>query len=181
MEQLKRKLIEDFKKTVPKDEEKLISEYEKYIEAMIEDIKKSSDQEEMEASIEVAKIMAGRLINADIDTKKRRLFRDENLSKLEATSMDAYRMAEQIVEGKKQIRKISKDEVDEKIKQMEELAKKVQPYNVEQARILLSEGIMDLRYITGEEKEIVSLRLGHVFQRLRREEARRREQGGEEK
>ena len=51
---------------------------------------------------------------------------------------------------------------EEKIQQLKDLLKKVDPNNQEQAKRYVSEGVLDLKFIDNPSTEVVSLRIGHI-------------------
>ena len=75
---------------------------------------------------------------------------------------------EQIRKEKEAQRKLNNEDIkiefedSEKIKEMQNLLKDVKEYNIQKAKKLISEAILDLNYINEKSTDICSLRLGYI-------------------
>lgn len=156
------RLTNDFEKSVldnEKEKEQLVQSFRKYLELAVDTIKTSNskfiskDSETIKRSL--TKI-AREFCDMDITSMKQRLLEDENLKEIQTISEEVFELAKRKKLGKN----IESDfDYPSKIKQLSELLKKVAPYNVGQARKLVSEAVLDLKYVCENEERVSSLRL----------------------
>lgn len=166
MERLIEELTENFKNSIPIEEEMLCQAFNKYLLMAVENLKNSDSKfisKDDESISKVLKSIAERLTKGSLNYKKKELLRDENFEMLSIFSMSANQMAEEILKGKKVEVKF---DIDKRIEEMTRLSKLVEEYNKEEATFLLSEGILDLKYVKDPQTDIISLRLGRVARLL---------------
>lgn len=159
MERLIEELTENFKNSIPVEEERLCQAFNKYLLRAIENLKNSDSKfisKDDESISKVLKSIAERLTKGSLDYKKKELLRDKNFEMLSTFSMSANQMAEEILKGKKIEVKF---DIDKRIEEMTRLSRLVEEYNKEEAALLLSEGILDLKYVKDPQTDIISLRL----------------------
>lgn len=152
-------LAKEFRNSIPDEVlgKKLAA---KYITILNEIVKKFKEKNYEDSEIENSlKTISKEWINLELEEKQRRLMIDKNFGKIMEISYQVYNMAISVLTNKE----IKRDfEIAEKIEELENLLKNVEPYNKEEAKTLVSEGILDLKFIENPNTHIVSLRLGHI-------------------
>lgn len=169
MIELMEELAKEFKQSIPENiqREKLTGEYEKMLKQVVESFKNINCQD---SEIEKTLIKIGKeWIDLDIEEKQRRLLRDENFQDIVRDSTRIYNIAISILE--KEEVNIEFD-ISEKEKQLEEKLKNVKTFNKLEAEKLVSEAILDLKFIENPNTNIVSLRLGHIKYNIKEGEER---------
>lgn len=159
MENLIKKLTQDFRDSITDDElkESLTTEFKK----MLEKIQKKfegNNYNHSEIEIKLKKITE-EWCNLELEEKQSRLFKDENFGEILQISEQAYQDAIRTLQGFETNMTFNVEEKEQRIK---ELLKKVKPYNEKAAKRYVSEGLLDLNFIKNPNTEIVSLRLGHI-------------------
>lgn len=159
MEELIEELTKEFKDSISYEEQKeeLTNRFK---EVLIDTVKSFKNDNYTELEIENSIIrISKRWTNLEFEEKQSRLLVDTNFGTIMETSQRFYDTAISILLG---------NDVDinfkisEEIEKLEKLLKKVKPYNKERAKMLTSEGILDLKYIENPNTNIVSLRLGYI-------------------
>ena len=89
---------------------------------------------------------------------------DEKFDIIMHTSNEAYDLALKSLNNNTQPT-ISEEEADKKIKLMMENVDKVNEYNKQEAKRLVSEGILDYNYACGKCNDLMSLRLSHSIKK----------------
>lgn len=164
------KLIEDwinkFKEKVPKDEEKLVQAFRQYLLNNLEFAKQNPiepiEQHEEFETLLINRI-SDRIMNYDIDSIKRQLLIDSNFEQLINKSGELYRIACEKLRGNNAENDIN---IDKEVEEIIELSKKVEPYNKNEARMLLSEAVLDAKFIKNPNNQGESLRLHRERERL---------------
>jgi len=166
-------LLEEFKKTLPEngaDNRELIEGFNRYItdtvsnllEDALEDSELTSDFVER---VVIAK--AADVIKLDYDAKKIRLIEDPILDQLRVASGKIFEQAVLRAEGKEVTLAITDESQENAIGKFEDMLKQVKPHNIEQAKQIYSETILDLNYLKGE-NDITSLRIGNIIRSNKR-------------
>ena len=159
MENLIKKLTQDFRDSITDDElkESLTSEFKKILDGVQEKFEQMNyDYSKIE---KILKDITEEWCNLSLDEKQSRLFKDENFGEILQISEQAYQDAIRRMQGFETNMTFNVEEKEQKLK---ELLKKVKPYNEKAARRYVSEGLLDLNFIKNPNIEIVSLRLGHI-------------------
>lgn len=167
------KLVDKFKESIPRQEQHLVKEFEKYLYLVIKNRKNSNSKflKSDKASIEnCLENETKKMIDYSLEQKKQILIRDYNFEKIGQISEKLYHMAIDILEGKE----ISVDfQYDEKEEELNQLLKLVEKYNKEEAEILVSETLLDLNFVCNPKTEILSLRLAEIKRNISYEEEER--------
>ena len=169
MEEIIKELESSFKDAVPTCDEKLCEAFRNYLVQAVDALKNNDSkfvENDEESIVGTLKTMTDMMISMDLDSIKRQLIVDKNFEKLNFLSNYAWKTAEHILKGNSF--EIDLD-INEKIEEMKKLESMVEEYNKRQARVLLSEGILDWKYIENPETDMVSLRLGRAMRRLNEE------------
>lgn len=167
MEELIGKLTKEFKDSIPYEEQKeqLTIRFKDVLKDTVKSFKDDSYEESelQNIIIRISKKWTG----LEFEEKQRRLFVDTNFGSIMEISQKAYDTAISVLLGND----VDIDfEISEEIEKLEELLKEVTPYNKEEAKRLVSEGILDLKFIENSNTDIVSLRLGHIKSNRKGEE-----------
>ena len=154
--------VDEFKKDIPDNETELIEKFKSYLYSVIYNIKKSKSKfvaKDSESIKELLDKITKQLISEDLQGKKRILISDDNYEKINEISNEIFQLAQ---------RKLNNEDIkiefedSEKIKEMQNLLKDVKEYNIQKAKKLISEAILDLNYINEKSTDICSLRLGYI-------------------
>lgn len=164
MDDFKIELVNKFALSISdddKDKKELTEAFTKYIKDAEEYFKTveakniNNKQETLEQylnSIETA------FANLNIVIKKRYLLKDACFDEISVISQKIFDLAIEKADGKKLIETI---DVDELYKRIEELEKGVKEYNLEEAKKLISETVLDISFIKKEKPTICSIRMYH--------------------
>ena len=170
------KLIDDltkkFEMCLPENEddrEILIENFKKYMYFSIDTLEKSkyNIDRSFEGITKILISISASLCEMDIIEKKRKLLKDEKFEEIRRISGDTFRLALQRLTGEKN-ESISISQND--IESLDNLIKSVKPYNINEAKKLISEAILDWEYLNSENPNIYSIRLHHEILRLKRNE-----------
>lgn len=162
-EQIIYSLTDEFAKNVGYDEIELIKAFENYLYNALkqnESTKLKFIKNDKESTERLLRLITERLINADLDTKKRRLIKDESFERIKKTSREAFEIAQSILNNKTPNFNF---DIQKKIDELQEAISDVKIYNKEQANELVSETILDLNFIENPKTNIVSLRMGYLI------------------
>lgn len=159
MEELIKELAKDFRSSISDEEsgEKLEAEFIN----VLKEIEKSFENNNYKESRirEILRQITNEWTNLDVEEKQRRLSSDNNFTNIVKISQQAYEMAISILAGKK----INLEfQIPQKIEELENMLEKVKTCNKEKAKKLVSEGILDLKFLENPNSDITSLRLGHI-------------------
>lgn len=170
MEELIEILTKDFKDSVSESDEELIQAFKNMLLQSLEYIRKHPSENVKEKDkFERIYITssARRILELPLDGIKRELIKDENLESIRRISIGMiFKAACEKIHG--ETRKIDID-FDKEIKKMKGLLGQVKPYNQGEARILLSEAVLDANFIENPDTEIYSRRLYGEKQNLERQ------------
>ena len=158
--------MNNFEKSIPKDEpekNELMVAFRRYLNILLEVILEGNiEQKNNKEEIIRKKIdfVVNDLKNMDIISIKKELKMDEALEDIRTKSGTFFVLARSRLNGE-----TIKEELNQEKEQheMEELLKKVRPYNKKEAQQLVSEGILDLNYAINPNSDVTSLRLGHII------------------
>lgn len=148
----------------PEIHEKMLIAYKHYLLEEYGGIIDSKDDKEQLVRI-CTKLEKQKWPGQSMSQKMARIIKDENLDKIREISGIAYKKAQRkigfLLSGDEYIPDISAEQVNEYIKQLEELLDKVKPFNIYVAQTAVSEGILDFQYAANltEDK---SLRVGRI-------------------
>lgn len=165
-------LTEEFKKAIPENEQKLIDEFEKYLYSTIETLEKSNSEfilKDRDSITAVLRRIAQDLIVIDLDSKKQKLLPDNSFWKISEISGQIYEDAQNILNNKGLIVEF---DYTKEIDKMTKLLETVELHNKEQAKLLVSEAILDLEFIANPKTDILSLRLARLKKILQSENGR---------
>ena len=159
-------LTEEFKNTGHKKESNLTQEFKEYITGLVNyAVKKGEPKDEIIKSITV---YARDIARHDIDFIERLIVYDKSFQQINQISNQVFETAKKILNG------MNKDEnVDfsSQIEVMQEALKSVKKYNIDIAKNLISEAMLDFNYISNPSTQIMSLRLGKEYRnKLKNEE-----------
>lgn len=159
-------LTEEFKNIGDKKESNLTEEFKEYITRLVNyAVKKGEPKDEIIKSITV---YARDIARHDIDFIERLIVYDKSFQQINQISNQAFETAKKILNG------MNKDEnVDfsSQIEVMQEALKSVKKYNIDIAKNLISEAMLDFNYISNPSTQIMSLRLGKEYRnKLKNEE-----------
>lgn len=160
------KLTTEFKEKIPREDEdyeELAISFKKYLEDSVQIIMNSNDKfisKEPEAIKSILNRTARRFSMFDIKAIKQTLLEDEAFDSLANKSLNIFQMAKRKAE-KKSIN--VEYDTNYEIGEMKQLLLKVKDYNQDSARNLISEAIVDLKFIEKENSDVVSLRLGQFM------------------
>lgn len=163
-------LTSKFEKSVPKEEQELVTEFEKFLYSGVKSLEQSDSKfinKDKNSIIDVLKQVANKLIDYDLDTKKQQLLYDSSYGEIKKSSNNIFNMAIDKLEQK--LVNIDFDILEE-ITKLEDLLNSVESYNKQQAEMLVSEAILDLNYINNPSESAMSLRLSHIKRALDAEE-----------
>lgn len=165
LEQVILNLTMSFEKTIPEDEEKraeLISAFKNHLYLAVRTIQESNSKfiSKDEASIEsTLKGISNDFNKKDLQNKKQELLKDSSFEQIKQISGLAFRSAQDVLNGNSNA--IDFD-ITDKISEVKALLETVESYNREQAQRLVSETILDFRFIENPSNQVSSLRLSHV-------------------
>lgn len=167
MKELIEKITDQFKEMIPERNDELIQAFKKMLLQKLEYIKKHPSDciEEKEKFQKIYIINAAERIFklVDLDSIKRELIEDKNLNEIRRISLNVFfKTATEKMKDKTIIEDV---DTDKEIAKLKELFKYVQPYNQDEARVLLSEAILDAMFIKNPNTSIISLRLSKEKQR----------------
>lgn len=163
------KLVQKFDDVIPEEEKELTIKFREYLYKAIENLKKSDlkfvrkDKQSIESTLNR---ITNRFISFDLQEKQQELLIDDNFEEMKKISNTIYNIAKSIMEGNSQ--KVDFDIAEEK-ERLYTLFNLVKPYNIELAKRLVSETIVELNYISNPETDILSLRLGAIREESKRE------------
>lgn len=159
-------LVYNFSKKISDDElekERLVLKFRERLTSLVSNIKNSEIKfisKDAETIKRILTKIACEFCDMDITSMKQRLLEDKKLEEIRTISVGAFELAKR----KKMGENIEIDfDYSSKIKQLSELLEKVAPYNVGQARKLVSEAVLDLKYVCQSEERVLSLRLYHFM------------------
>lgn len=170
MEEYK-KLKENFIKTLPRDEkdnEELIKSFDLFLSNMTSQLKEFAFQHQTNPDFlgEIVISRANDVTNLSFDAKRAYLIEDPMLDRLRNISNEIYEKAVQKAEGKKI--EFSGEKYESTKSEIKDTLKQVKPYNLDEAKNICSELLLDIEYLSG--KDIASLRIGHIIRENREKE-----------
>ena len=156
-------LATEFNETVDIGEQKELEPlFIKYLKSALKHLQETDSQfidKSPEALQNSIKYIAKKLISSNIDSKKRQLIVDDCFEKIRHYSGLAYTAAEN-----KLLRKNEKiEKLDISPEELQELLEGVQDFNKEEARRMISETILDLKYVEEKNPQFMSFRLSHIY------------------
>ena len=158
-EKLCHELTEKFKNSIPKEEVGLVEQFELFLKSSINEFKnieypflKTDDK----WILKQIKMMAENVISKSLEEKKKIFIIDKSYKKIVDISNQTYDIASNILRKKN----VNIDfNISEKVEELENLLKTVEPYNKENAEKLISETIADLHFIEHPDTKAYSFRL----------------------
>lgn len=141
-----------------KDKEEVSSNYLKYLYSLYSD--KKFNEEDYEKVLGVLiDIEKSRWLNREKNAKLYYLKKDECFDIINEISKKSYALAIKCLNDG--VATISKEEADQDIEKLRNCLDRVEEYNKDAAKELVSESMLDLEYASGM-VDITSLRLGHM-------------------
>lgn len=164
LDDLIEKLTNDFKKKNNISEEYIILAFKKYLKHFVKN-KEYFSPDEVE-NIKRQLIFSSNYINSlqNVYFIKSELIYDKNLEIIRESSMKIFNEAIRVLNGIGITQNII---VDEELRKIREAFKSVEIFNKEVANSLYSEAILDMNYINYPNTNIISLRLGREYRRLK--------------
>lgn len=155
-------LIPEFIKAIPQEEQEfMINEYIKYFKNRCETF--SDDISNLNKN-KLIKLLINREMNdwknLKVEEKKSLIITDKNLNKVFHLSNQAFLLAKSKLYDEQQI---SVEKADELKKELKETFNLVEVYNKKTAQYELYEATIDLDYASGQNDNIMSLRLGREY------------------
>lgn len=159
-------LIDKFEKNIPEDESEkndLVEAFRSYLDFAVDSIKNSNSKfvrKDFNSVSSVLTTIANEFYDMDIMVKKQNLLEDKNLEEIQTISNKVFELAR---------RKLAGETIDEtldstaEIEKMNELLKEVQEYNSERANELVSETMLDLKFLNEDKPDALSLRIYHFI------------------
>ncbi len=145
-----------FKNTVPEENEKLEKAFKQRLVKICEECKNKEYSKEF-IVFNLSRI-GNKIIKYDLKYKKKYLLEDKNLEKIRRISGEIFNSAINILKNNSN-EKLEQDDYKNAINSMQESYNNVEEYNKEEARNLISEAILDLKFIKNPNSEITSFRL----------------------
>ena len=169
MEELINNLTNKFKEEISKEKnlveafkDKLLQHLE-YIKNNPSDIAKDKEKFERMYIINAAEYI---MKLPDLDSVKRELIVDSYLEEIKKISKNIiFRTAYQKLNGEETSRDI---DIEQEIKKLNKLLKNVEPFNLDEAKMQISEACLDAEYINNPSTNIYSFRLYRAKQELER-------------
>ncbi len=157
------KLVEQFKKSTPDDEEELIAGFENYLYTIVRKMKEAKHDSTKEGKQRI-EILLNRITKnlsmTNLETKKSRILVDESFEEIRKISDNVFETALRQLESNATTN--IDINVEEKIEKIIQLLEEVKSFNKEQAQMLVSETMLDLQFIQNPKTDIKSLRLAHI-------------------
>lgn len=158
-EKLMAELVKELEETIPENADKteLVEAFKSYAKEYLEIIEKYKLGQPEDA----LRFLLKRTKKLTLDQKKQKLIQDENYRKIQILSGMAYEMAANTLQGKE-------NDVDEETKEklkkvLKESLEKVRDFNKREAERLVSEAMLDIRFVETKKIDMVSLRLGKLI------------------
>lgn len=172
-----KELAERFRDSIPEGENQLVIEFEKYLYSTVTNMQ-NSDSPFIRKDIDSIKSLLMKItdvfISYELNVKKQYLLLDESFEKIGKISGKIYKIAQGILNGNE----ISVDvDEGEKINELNDLLKDVADYNMEQAKLLVSEAKLDIKFIKNPDTNILSLRLANIKNNIKKQTIRRKDNG----
>ncbi len=166
-------LTEKFEQVIPKEDEdfeKLKTSFKKDLEESVQMIKESDSEfarKDVKSIKSILNRMANRYFEANIESIKYTLLEDEAFEEVKNISLKIFELAQKKAKGEDI--EVNQD-LDEEIEKIKQLLSEVKDYNKEEAKKLLSEAIVDKKFIRTKNADVMSLRLADFLEYQSREE-----------
>lgn len=178
MDLLINELTSKFARTISDDEkekEELIGAFKEYLQMSIDTIINSNSKfinKSFEGIKDILVFETDRILDMDIVSTKQLLLRDLNLEKIQKIAKEVFEQAKQKLEGKKIV---ESQKTQQKLEKLSELLEGVKSYNQDIAKELISETILDLKFLDNPDTEIFSLRLYQLKSKMEKATEEREE------
>ena len=156
------KLTEQFKRSLASDEQDLVGAFRNYLLLHIEGDSKSNLRFSNDIIASSMMQTTNDFMEYPSDIKRKLLLKDDALEEIKKISGMAFSEAQLVLFESKNT-SLSKEQIDLKQKEILNLLGKVQPYNKEEAKMIVSETILDLNLLANPKSEVLSLRLGRFL------------------
>ena len=165
LKEITEELLKKFEEKISNDTDKqeLIDAFKNYIESSKKQIQESGislTEENREIIKSILNRVSNRIYQKDINNIKHEFLRDEIYQSLRNKSIDIFEDAR--LKARNGL-KNNKYNTEEEIKNIEKMLKEVKPYNMEYAKKLASEAIIDLQFIEKENPKLASLRIARFI------------------
>ena len=175
-EELINQLANRFAQSIPEKEKELVNEFAKYLDSVISNLKRRGKaEEEIKRGIST---YTEYIIRQDLEEKKMEIIVDNSFEKIKQISNEFFGMAKRTLDGEQMN---PEEDFSKRINEMKKLLTTVKEYNVQQAKSLISEAIIDSNYITNPQSGFTSIRIAHEIKRKEEEEAIKNKMEGEER
>ena len=158
-------LMRQFRKYIANGDNDLVSQYQKYVEHLIESILNTSlphikkDEESIRHMLQVD---LEQLKEMSIDKIRNKIIKDLAYEQIEKNSAEIYFSAKKVFEGER----IETDTINRLSQELESSKKRLQDVKEtyrEKAKKIVSEAVADLHYIKNPETQCTSLRLSRYI------------------
>lgn len=162
LEDLIENLTKTFEETIlneEKEKKEIVLEFKKYLNLAVETIQKSNSKfirKDYESIESILSKITNDFKEKDITAVKSELLKDSSFDKIRGKSLEIFEIAKECMKNE---RKNTKTDLVAEIEEMKKLFNSVKEYNKRNAQELISEAIVDLKYITSLDNSILSLRL----------------------
>lgn len=166
-----KELIDNFIKTLPEngeDNKELIDNFTNFLSDTVSHIIRLEPQYKDNKDF-ISRVVSQRaeyVTSLTIDGKRSYLIRDLMFEKLQDISNKIYKQAVKKAEGKKV--EFDEEKYESMKKELDDALKQVEPFNIDKAKNIYSESLLDIAYLSGG--DIASLRIGHIIRNLREQE-----------
>ena len=162
------RLENDFKKMNPKSDNDLGIKFKEYLTKRIEDLRSAYPNEQENVYMKIIENDAQNIINDDILSIKRKLIKDDNFENIKKCSNKLFKMA--IATNSKKTKKMQYNvtDINNDVANMKKCIKNVQDFNKVEAKKLVSEGILDSKYILNPNTQMFSLRMWRFISKNKR-------------
>ena len=175
-EEFVNQLANEFKQSIPENEESLTNDFIKYLYSAIKSL-----QQRGETKAEIKRkisLFSRYIINQDLDEKKHEIVVDDAFEQIRQISNQLFEIARKVLNSEYVN---IEDDVSKKVSEMRGLLSSVKEYNRRQAENFISEAIVDFNYINNPQSGIMSIRIAHEIKRKEAEESIQKNMEGEER
>ena len=170
------KLTTEFENTITEEENKkteIVVAFKNYLYLAVETIQESTSKfisRDLESIKSALNSISNDFKQKDLESIKRILLVDDAFEEIRKKSLEIFKIAQNCMSGNGKVAEI---DIENEIKNMDNLFKNVKGYNQKQAKELISEAIVDLKYISHQDERNLSLRLYQFKKRANRIEEER--------
>lgn len=159
-EKLVDELVNEFKKTLPKNEKKMAEKFKEYLYILVNKWENETSKFLIRNRDEIEKELRSvtkKMSTYELEKKEGIFIEDEKFTQIIAFSNDIYEIAKGVLKDETQ--EIDLKDMKKKLDTIVDLSEKVKIYNKAKAKKLVSESILDFKFISDSNKEFLSIRL----------------------